>query len=239
MKKRYLFFSLLILSVMTVTSCKDKNKKNTTKHKDELAVLFWNVDTQIDFVEPNGKLYVEGAELKKPIWKEITAFAKKRDIKVVNTCDSHNHESKEISDKPDFNVTFPPHCMENTEGAKYVSETTPEEPKVFRWDTSYNIDKKMLENRNIVITKDAFDAFIGSPHTNKIVSLLNPKKVFVYGVATNVCVDRAVIGLAERGYKVYVIEDAIKELKNIPLPFDTWKKAGVTFIPFDKIKSEI
>ena len=24
--------------------------------------LFWNVDTQIDFVYPRGKLYVEGAE---------------------------------------------------------------------------------------------------------------------------------------------------------------------------------
>ena len=38
--------------------------------------LFWNVDTQIDFVSPKGKLYVQGAELLKPIWKKITRLIK-------------------------------------------------------------------------------------------------------------------------------------------------------------------
>ena len=45
--------------------------------------LFWNVDTQFDFVSPHGKLYVQGAELLKPNWKRITQFAKEKSIFVV------------------------------------------------------------------------------------------------------------------------------------------------------------
>ncbi len=64
---------------------------------------------------------------------------------------------------------------------------------------------------------------------------MTPEKIFVYGVATNVCVDFAVIGLAKRGYKVFVIEDAIKELPNIPTPFEAWKEQGITFINAEEI----
>ena len=52
----------------------------------------------------------------------------------------------------------------------------------------------------------------------------------VYGVTTNVCVNDAIVGLSDKVEKVYVIEDAIKELPNIPLPFDNWKKLGVKMI---------
>ena len=56
--------------------------------------------------------------------------------------------------------------------------------------------------------------------------LLNPDVAIVYGVATNVCVNDAVNGLLERNVKVYVPTDAIKELPNIPLPYDLWRNHG-------------
>jgi nicotinamidase/pyrazinamidase len=58
----------------------------------------------------------------------------------------------------------------------------------------------------------------------------------VYGVTTNVCVDAAVKGLVKKVNKVYVVKDAIKELPNIPLPFDAWKKKGVEMIALPKLK---
>ncbi len=45
--------------------------------------IFWNVDTQFDFVSPDGKLYVPGAELLKPNWKKLTQLAKS---KFNNSC---------------------------------------------------------------------------------------------------------------------------------------------------------
>lgn len=198
--------------------------------------IFWNVDTQFDFVEPDGKLYVPGAELLKLIWREITKLAKTKNIKVVNTADFHYQNSAELSTEPDFITTFPEHCMANTKGAEYVTETQPENAVVFDWDKKYLTLDTVRKHRNVVIRKDAFDVFTGNPHTTEILKILSPKTVVVYGVTTNVCVNDAVVGLAKRVDKVLVIEDAIKELPNIPLPFNNWNKLGVEMISFEELQ---
>lgn len=192
--------------------------------------LFWNVDTQFDFVSPKGKLYVPEAELLLSIWKQLTELATQNSIKVINTADWHFTESKELSENPDFVNTFPPHCMAESLGARFVNETNPENPLVIDWDKNIKISKKEIEsnsNRNIVLRKDAFDVFKGNPYTEEIVKLLSPKTVIVYGVTTNVCVNDAVLGLIKRVPRVIVVEDAIKELPNIPMPIESWKKLGV------------
>jgi nicotinamidase/pyrazinamidase len=203
------------------------------------GILFWNVDTQIDFIEPTGKLYVKGAEKLKPVLGKITKFASENQIRVINTCDFHLINSFELSSHPDFKTTFPEHCMAGTRGAEYIAETKPELPAIVDWMTQLAILPQLAnarQFRNIVIRKDAFDVFEGNPYTYKILNLIRPDKVFVYGVSTNVCVDKAVYGLAKLGYKVYVLEDAIKELPKIPLPFKHWKELGVKMIDFGKIK---
>ncbi len=202
-------------------------------------ILFWNVDTQYDFVLPEGKLYVQDAELLKPKWKRIRQLANENSIRVVNTADYHYPNSLELSSNPDLISTFPPHCMANTKGAEYIPETNPENPVVFNWNENYSDISKILNrenNRNIIIRKDAFDVFKGNPFTELILNILTPKIVVVYGVTTNVCVNDAVVGLSGRVEKVYVIEDAIKELPNIPLPFVNWKKSGVKLIQLKELE---
>ncbi|MGC9355760.1 MAG: cysteine hydrolase family protein [Mariniphaga sp.] len=201
--------------------------------------LFWNVDTQIDFVYPRGKLYVQGAEDLRPQWKELTRLAKENSIRVVNTADYHYANSAELDSSPDFVNTFPEHCMAGTRGADYIRETDPEDPVIFDWDKEYLITPELFskeEHRNFIIRKDAFDVFTGNPMTDTILKYLNPDTAVVYGVTTNVCVNAAVKGLAKKVNKVYVIKDAIKELPNIPLPFETWKKKGVEMITLNKLK---
>ena len=201
--------------------------------------LFWNVDTQFDFVSPEGRLYVPGAELLKPVWKKLTQFANDNSIRVVNTADWHFANSAELSQKPDFINTFPDHCMARTSGARYVEETNPENPLVVDWDSEgTKIDELINDGkyRNYVIRKDAFDVFKGNKFTLEILNLLSPKTIVVYGVTTNVCVNDAVVGLAKRVKRVVVVEDAIKELPNIPLPFENWNKLGVEIIQFEEIE---
>jgi len=204
-------------------------------------LLFWNVDTQFDFMSESGKLYVPGSEEILPLLKRIRSMAKENNIQVVNTADHHFPDAKELSEAPDFVSTFPPHCMADTPGADYMDETQPEEPKVIQWDKIYS--KEEIENlrsyRNLVVLKDVFDVFEGNPNTQRLVKSLAPQKVFVYGVTTNVCVDCAVCGLANENIQVFVIEDAIKELPNIPLPFEKWDALGVKRINFADISSYI
>ena len=205
-------------------------------------VLFWNVDTQVDFIEPHGKLYVPGAEEIRPVLRKITDFARLDGIRVVNTCDWHFIYSAEISGTPDYVNSFPEHCMAGTAGAEFIPETLPEYPVVIDWNVNLGLFPE-LDNpqkyRNIVIRKDAFDVFTGNPHTDKIVQILDPERVFVYGVTTNVCVDWVVNGLVDKGINVFVLIDAIKELPNIPLPFRNWERKGVELISFTEIQQYI
>ncbi len=201
--------------------------------------LFWNVDTQFDFVSPKGKLYVPGAELLKPSWKSLTSLAGSKNIRVVNTADFHYSNSAELSDHPDFIKTFPEHCMASTHGADYISETVPKKPLIINWNKKFTVSNKLLRARNIVIRKDAFDVFAGNPYTDSVLKILAPKIAVVYGLTTNVCVNDAVLGLAARVGKVYVIEDAIKELPTIPLPFENWKKLGVEMITLNDLENLI
>jgi len=195
-----------------------------------MKLIFWNVDTQIDFIEPQGKLYVQGAEEIKPTLGRITRLAREKSLIVVNTADFHHEDSAELSENPDFMTTFPVHCMAGTEGAEFIKETKPENYIVIDWDKDYNLKVELAEigsHRNLVIRKDEFDVFKGNRYSENILNLLAPETVVVYGVATNICVNDAVIGLAKRGKKVIVITDAIKALPNLPSPFEQWKKMGV------------
>lgn len=204
---------------------------------EQSKVLFWNVDTQIDFIEPSGKLYAPGAEKIRPMLKEITEFAKRHGIRVINTCDHHNTNSPELSSNPDYITSFPEHCMAGSPGAEYIAETKPENPFIIDWSADKNIMAQLeKENpRNIVIRKDVFDVFAGNPYTDQILQLIAPETIFAYGVTTNVCVDQAVMGLSERSYKVFVFQDAIKELPKIPLPFDKWRSCSVEMINFSEV----
>lgn len=200
--------------------------------------IFWNVDTQVDFMEPGGKLYVQDAEKIKPVLKKITKLAKEKSVFVVSTADYHHADSHELSANPDFRTTFPPHCMAETRGAAYISETNPANPVIINWNAEQNLDDligKIQNTREVVIRKDAFDVFSGNPYTDKILQNLNPETVVVYGVTTNVCVNDAVTGLSKRGKKVLVVSDAIKELPNLSLPFDSWEKSGVRLITFNDL----
>lgn len=206
---------------------------------DIASCLFWNVDTQIDFVYPRGKLYVEGAENLRPQWKELTRLAAEHSIRVVNTADYHFPNSPELDALPDFVTTFPEHCMVNTRGADFIKETNPEDPVFFDWNRNYLITPDLFDknlHRNFIIRKDAFDVFAGNRYACTILKHLHPESVIVYGVTVNEGVDAAVRGLVRKVKKVYVVEDAIKEYPGKLLPFDTWRKKHVEMVSVARLK---
>jgi len=199
-----------------------------------MKTIFWNVDTQYDFMRPDGKLHVPKAEQIEDNLARLTKLAEVKGIQVVNTADWHKRNSSELSDNPDFVNTFPPHCLQDTKGAEYVPATDPKEPYKVEWEKG-TLNLEELTKRNIVIYKDKFDVFTGNPKTDQIVKAINPNRVVVYGVATNVCVDYAVRKLLERGVEVYVPTDAIKELPNLPLPYENWQRDGAVLTQTDEI----
>ncbi len=199
--------------------------------------IFWNVDTQYDFMRPDGKLAIAGAQNIEENLEHITKLAAERNIKVVNTADWHTTQSREI-----VTGEFPEHCIQGTSGAEYVPATQPDDPYTISWTDKRFDAHKVIQHRNIILYKDEFDVFhaTGAPHTEDVLDILHPNEVFVYGVATNVCVNDAVLGLLNyskkrgRSIDVYVIKDAIKELPadiagDVGPVLDRWSAEGAQY----------
>ncbi|HLC55220.1 MAG TPA: cysteine hydrolase family protein [Candidatus Nanoarchaeia archaeon] len=199
-----------------------------------MKTIFWNVDTQYDFMRTGedggykGKLAVLGAQAIEPQLERLTSLAERKNLQVVNTADWHTKDSKELSATPDFKTTFPEHCMIGSYGAEFIPATQPRDPYILDWRDGELHPASVRRSRNIVLYKDHFDIFQGSPHAERVLELLKPERAVVYGVATNVCVNYAVQGLLERHIEVYVPVDAIKELPNLPLDpvLAAWQQKG-------------
>src|SRR5947199_8506586 len=107
-------------------------------------VIFWDVDTQYDFMKADGKLYVPDAEPLIPNLRKLTDYAHGHGIRIVASADDHVVDHSEISDTPDWKETFPPHCLRGTPGQKKIAETTLRDPMVIEPDPQ---DPKTLANR--------------------------------------------------------------------------------------------
>lgn len=207
-----------------------------------MKILFWNVDTQKDFMESSGALAVPKAEEIRGELSQLTKLAKEKHITTVSTADWHVDDSKELSIEPDMTETFPEHCMMDTPGAEFIEETRPENPVVINWDDDEVDWAKLILSREIVIRKDLFDAFAGNQWADEIVKRLEPDLVVVYGVATNYCVDLAFNGLKERVKQVIVVRDAIKHLPSEGEPHSTigrWQEMGVLVKSLGEVKEMI
>ncbi|TMK34184.1 MAG: isochorismatase family protein, partial [Actinobacteria bacterium] len=92
------------------------------------GTILWDVDTQVDFVLPDGKLYVPGAEQVAPAMRLLVEAARATGVVHVASADDHELTDAEISEQPDFQTTYPPHCLRGTRGARKVDETEQEDP---------------------------------------------------------------------------------------------------------------
>src|SRR2546427_77234 len=70
-------------------------------------VIFWDVDTQVDFMRADGKLYVPDAEQIIPHLKKLTDYAHGHGLRIVASGDDHVRDHPEISDTPDWRQNRP------------------------------------------------------------------------------------------------------------------------------------
>jgi len=66
------------------------------------GTILWDVDTQVDFIEPAGKLYFAGAEEARLAMARLVEAARAAGIVHVASCDQHELSDPEISEEPDY-----------------------------------------------------------------------------------------------------------------------------------------
>ena len=177
-------------------------------------VIFWDVDTQYDFMHADGKLYVPEAERIIGNLKRLTDYAHAHGIRIVASADDHVTGHPEISDKPDWTSTFPPHCLRGTPGQRKIPETALKNPIVIepaRADARALADRLRAHPGDVLLHKHQFDVFTNE-NASTVLDVIAPDDIVLYGVATDVCDKAAIEGLLERRphTRLFVVTDAVK-----------------------------
>ena len=196
-------------------------------------MILWDVDTQVDFMLPGGKLHVPGAETTVPAMMRLVDAARAAGVVHVASADDHELADDEISEQPDFERTYPPHCLRGTRGARKIPETEQEDPVPI---TLIPLPERYLEGREFLLLKKSFDVFT-NPNTERLLARLDPDEIAVFGVATDVCDDAAIRGFLQRGRRVRFVEDAARGLDEGRVAACTaaWRDAGVEFTTADEV----
>ena len=199
--------------------------------------VLWDVDTQNDFVRADGKLAVPGAEGVLPQMKLLVDAARAAGIPHVASADDHELTDAEISETPDFSDTYPLHCLRGTHGAEKVPETQQLDPVPLALT---DVPERWLHGREFLLLKKHFDVFT-NPNTDRLLALLDPEEVVLFGVATDVCDDAAIRGLLARGRTVTFVEDASRGLDEARTAACTaaWRDAGVRFATASQVAAEL
>jgi len=145
------------------------------------------VDMQNDFVRENGALYVPHAEKTIPVIQKLIEESNLKKIPVIFTLDWHSENDPEFE-------KWPVHCVANSIGAKIISE--------------------LDLNRAEIVKQNQHDKF----HGTRLEEFLREKEVdslFFCGVATEYCVKFTARTAIEKGFKVFIVTDAIKPVNEV------------------------
>jgi nicotinamidase/pyrazinamidase len=201
-------------------------------------VIFWDVDTQADFMLPGGKLYVPGAEKLLANLKRLTDAARRNEVFLVSDACVHGPDDEEFK-------RFPPHCLRGTPGAEVVPETLASRFLAIPNRADVTIPADLSYVQQVILEKQTLDVF-DNPNTEKVMerlkSFTNPDaQFFVFGVVTEYCVRLAAKGLRERGRQVSLVRDAIETIGPADgrKALDELTGMGIRLVSTDEALSEL
>ena len=166
-----------------------------------MKTVFFDVDTQLDFLFPAGALAVPGAERIVPGLGVLTRFAQAKGIQIISTADAHTE------DDPEFRI-WKPHCVAETAGQTKTAGTMLAGAFVVpssEWGVSGAPANLPAQ---VVIEKQSIDCF-SNPNLSPVLKSISADRYVVYGVATEHCVQKTIMGLLGMGAMVELVEDAI------------------------------
>jgi len=157
-----------------------------------MKTVFFDIDTQIDFVYPAGALYVPGAERILPVVAKLNRHAPL----VISTVDAHSE------DDPEFQI-YPHHCVVGTAGQH--------KPAVTLLDRRATVPAAEDGVRQWILEKQKLNCF-SSPHLEPLLATLQADRYVVYGLVTEICVRCAAFGLLRTGKPVEIATNAVMAL---------------------------
>ncbi len=180
--------------------------------KDALIV----VDVQKCFL-PGGSLGVAGGDRVIPLINEL----ENKFNTMAFTRDWHPPDHCSFAQDPEFtHGSWPRHCVQNTEGAEFGDGLVTPDDAIY-----------ILKGQDP--DKEAYSGFEDSDLGDRL-GEKGVKRVFLTGIALDVCVKDTALDGIRQGFEVYVVEDAARPVDNPPGmardAVEEMTKAGVKII---------
>ena len=192
----------------------------------KIKSIVWDVETQNDFIMPDGTISVPGAyEMIENFGKAIYHFQKKG-FPVLGSVDAHTGPELIPGTEDQY---FPLHCIKGTKGQQKIASTQGD--ILYVSDSKYHNDaldlvvNEVMDGRRVYIEKQGL-SLLSNPNTLDLIEKLGVEEVYLMGVATNICVKDAYDAFKDMKKKVYLIPSAIKGL-DIP---DNTEKEGLEYM---------
>ena len=164
-----------------------------------MKTIFFDVDTQLDFVFPAGALAVPGAENIVDNLGKLTRYAASHSHQIISTADAHTE------DDPEFKV-WKPHCVAGTVGQQKCAVALLPQAQALNQNL-----QDFVSVPQIIVEKQMLDCFT-NPNLLPLLRSLAADRYVVYGVVSEYCVKCAALGLLDTGARVNLVSDAIRTL---------------------------
>ncbi|MGM0481011.1 MAG: isochorismatase family protein [Pseudomonadota bacterium] len=171
------------------------------------------VDVQNDFC-PGGKLALDDGDEVVPVINRMIAQAQQADIPIFASRDWHplQHVSFDERGGP-----WPPHCVQDTAGAEFHPDLNlPEQTRLISKGVRFDVDQ--------------YSAFDHTGLTSELVQL-DINRVWVVGLALEVCVKATALDAANKNYQTVIVKDGVRFIDKADADeaYSELEKAGVEF----------
>jgi nicotinamidase/pyrazinamidase len=167
-----------------------------------MKTVFFDVDTQYDFLLPAGALSVPGAARILPAVAQLNRWAAANGIVVVSTMDAHTESDQEFQ-------IWPGHCVAGTLGQRKHDSTLLERRVTV---PSYRTSFELAGAQQVIIEKQSLNCFENA-NLNAVLDALSADRYVVYGVVTEYCIALAARGLLQTGKRVEIVTNAVETLR--------------------------
>lgn len=166
-----------------------------------MKTVYFDVDTQIDFVYPAGAFYVPGASALIRRIAALNHFAASQGMPLVSTMDAH------AENDPEFRQ-YPHHCV--------VGTAAQGKPQITLLDKRVTVPSAATrvvlgDAQQVLLEKQTIDCFTNANLTT-LLEQWNAGRYVVYGVVTEICVRKALDGLLATGKEVVLVRDAVQSI---------------------------
>ena len=185
--------------------------------------VFVDVDTQRDFCDPEGALYVQGAP--RELFRKLTRVAMVQGVPILGSVDSHAFDAWEFASNDNAGPQgeapgFPDHCVKGTAGWLKTDGSLPQRfrfipdvPDAAADHAAVVAELATGRAQAVYFEKEVYSVFANLAAERFVAALVaalgGEVRFWVYGVATDYCVAAAALGLQERGYRTTLLTDCV------------------------------